>query len=120
MELIQCAACHGPFASDGVARRCPTCQKMTVGDDTYVNYARPEQPTRQFDQSDIYYLRQWLDERIRVLEGMRGVEHGRNYLHANDSGDLNRLKLMRGVLTRWEAIGPVLKREREVHRGRRK
>lgn len=68
------------------------------------NYTRPEvpEPERDFNQEDTAYLIQHLDNNIRRLEGMRGLDVGRNYLHLHESQELNRAKLMRKIVEEWK------------------
>lgn len=100
METKQiCADCREVFCADtGIPRRCLSCQQKEVPDDTEVNYSRPEQPSRKFDRGDVERLKASLDNDIRRLEGMRGVEFDRNYLHSGESNELNRAKLTRMIV----------------------
>jgi len=64
------------------------------------NYSSPEQPERDFNDQNITYLVQHLDNNIRILEGKRDLPE-RNYLDSHDSVDLNRTKLMRKIVEEW-------------------
>jgi len=108
MDITQkCSDCHEVHCTDSAAPyRCITCQNKQVDDDTYVNYSRPEQPSRKFEKRDIEDLKGSLDNDIRRLEGMRGVEFDRNYLHYNESAELNRAKLTRMIVTKYIQQNP--------------
>lgn len=108
MDITQtCPDCQDVFCADTmVPRRCPACQKKEAGDDTEVNYSCPEQPSRRFDRSDIEDLLRSLDNDIRRLEGMRGVEFGRNYLNPHERDQLNRAKLTRMIVTKYMEQNP--------------
>lgn len=66
----------------------------------YQNYCRPEQPACPFNDEDVRFLIQSLDNDIRVLEGKRDVG-GRNYLDFTDSMALSRAHLMRMIINQW-------------------
>ena len=105
--MRKCSDCNDVHLSDGdVASRCSTCQRAEAPDDTEVNYSRPEQPTRRFETRDIEDLKRSLDNDIRRLEGMRSLDFGRNYLHYNESAELNRAKLTRMIVTKYIQQNP--------------
>ena len=111
MDITQtCPDCREFFLPDttfgAVHQRCLSCQKKQVPDDTEVNYSRPEQHTRRFEARDVEGLKRSLDNDIRRLEGMRGVEFDRNYLHYNESAELNKAKLMRMIVTKYIQQNP--------------
>ncbi len=111
MDITQiCPDCQEHFLPDttcgAVSQRCLSCQKKQVPDDTEANYSRPEQRTRKFTRKDIEDLLQSLDNKIHRLEGMRGVEFDRNFLHSNESNKLNRAKLTRMIVTKYMEQNP--------------
>lgn len=96
--------------------KCKDCQTLVVmdyADDTlcykckrksdlhYQNYSRPEQEKREFQHGDVDMLLQSVNNDIRVLEGKRGLEFGRNYLDFHDSHALNKAHLMRRIINDW-------------------
>lgn len=108
METIRtCGDCLEVFCVNDVSQmRCSTCQRTEAPDDTEVNYSRPEQPTRKFDKRDMEGLLHSLNGTIRRLEGMRSLDFGRNYLHYNESAELNRAKLTRMIVTKYIQQNP--------------
>ena len=101
-EAVKAKLEHGTTAQHPVPRPRITDMEPI---DQYVNrnYSRPEQPERPFNEDDLRYLIQHLDNNIRTLEGSRDVG-GRNYLSFHDGVNLNRFKFMRKIVEEWRIM----------------
>lgn len=98
--IVKCKDCQTPIAVDRVSDDlCYKCKRKS--DLHYRNYSRPEQEKREFQHGDVDMLLQGINNDIRVLEGKRGVEFGRNYLDFHDSMALNKAHLMRRIINDW-------------------